>query len=90
MTDEATLKRAIATGHALRRRLSPCHDLIHIPDMALALVVTWWTPTPPFDYSKCGRMSRQAAHKAINLMAGTAPMKAFYHDLVDGKKGGVE
>lgn len=84
---EETLKGAIEHGKAVCRKLSPFRALVWVPDTQRAVVLIDHSPAPAFDLSKCGRMPRAEAHKAVDVMDVPPPIRAFYHDLIDSAEG---
>lgn len=85
------LKGAVENGAARIRHLAAGYTLVSIPDAELAAVLVNPAGRPIFDFSKCKRMSRGAAHRVVNTMADAGQeLKAFYHGLIDQKRQGVE
>lgn len=86
------LKGAVENGAARIRHLVGGYTIISIPDAETAVLVMNPPNRPPiFDFSKCKRMSRGAAHRVVNSMddAGQG-LKALYHSLIDAKRQGGE
>lgn len=81
------LKGAVENGAARIRHLEGGYTLISIPDAELAVVLMNPAGRPIFDFSKCKRMSRGAAHRVVDTMSDAGQeLKAYYHNLIDQKR----
>ena len=86
------LKGAVENGAARIRHLVGGYTIISIPDRGAAVIVMNPPNRPPiFDFSKCKRMSRGAAHRVVNSMGDAGQgLKVLYHSLIDAKRQGGE
>lgn len=85
------LKMAIGNGAARIRRLAHGYVLISVPDMEFAaLLMNPAGQQPLFDFTKCRRMSRGAAHRVVDSMDdASTELKHAYHQLIDERRGEV-
>ena len=85
-----SLKMAIGNGAARIRRLAHGYVLISVPDMEFAaLLMNPAGQQPLFDFTRCKRMSRGAAHRVVDSMDASTELKHAYHQLIDERRGEV-